>query len=63
MAIGGFSKKHDVVNVKMNLKDSANNNLVKIFLGFSGRYNILGYNGSQFSQLGTIFQASLNFKF
>ncbi|MEN9613405.1 MAG: hypothetical protein RLZZ628_4219, partial [Bacteroidota bacterium] len=32
-------------------------------LGFSGRYDILGYNGSQFSQLGTIFNANLNIKF
>ncbi|MBO0951225.1 TonB-dependent receptor [Fibrella forsythiae] len=32
-------------------------------LGFSGRYDILGYNGSQFSQLGTTFNANLNIKF
>ncbi|MBI1780580.1 MAG: TonB-dependent receptor [Sphingobacteriales bacterium] len=32
-------------------------------LSFSGRYRILGYNGSQFSQLGTIFNASVTFKF
>ncbi len=32
-------------------------------LEFSGRYRILGYNGAQFSQLGTIFNANLNFKF
>jgi iron complex outermembrane receptor protein len=38
-------------------------NLLEGFLEFSGRYKILAYNGSQFSQLGTIFQASLNFKF
>jgi iron complex outermembrane recepter protein len=32
-------------------------------LEFSGRYRILGYNGSQFSQLGTIFNTQLNVKF
>jgi iron complex outermembrane recepter protein len=37
--------------------------LLEGFLSFSGRYRILGYNGSQFSQLGTIFQASFIFKF
>ncbi|MEO8414175.1 MAG: TonB-dependent receptor [Ginsengibacter sp.] len=37
--------------------------LLEGFLEFSGRYKILAYNGSQFSQLGTIFQASLTFKF
>lgn len=38
-------------------------NLLEGFLSFSGRYRILGYNGSQFSQLGTTFAASLNYKF
>lgn len=37
--------------------------LLRGFLGFSGRYDILGYNGSQFSQLGTIFNANLTVKF
>ena len=32
-------------------------------LGFSGRYDILGYNGSQFSQLGTVFNANLQIRF
>lgn len=45
------------------LKNAAAKNLLEGFLSFSGRYRILGYNGSQFSQLGTIFQASLNFRF
>ena len=36
--------------------------LIRGFLGFSGRYDILGYNGSQFSQLGTIFNAQLSIK-
>ncbi len=37
--------------------------LLRGFLSFSGRYDILGYNGSQFSQLGTTFNANLNIKF
>ena len=45
------------------LNDPAGKSLLEGFLSFSGRYRILGYNGSQFSQLGTIFQASLNFRF
>jgi iron complex outermembrane recepter protein len=45
------------------LKDVANKSLLRGFLGFSGRYDILGYNGSQFSQLGTVINANLNVKF
>jgi iron complex outermembrane recepter protein len=45
------------------IKDPANKSLIRGFLGFSGRYDILGYNGSQFSQLGRIFNAQLTFKF
>lgn len=37
--------------------------LLRGFLGFSGRYDILGYNGSQFSQLGTMFNANIQIKF
>jgi iron complex outermembrane receptor protein len=37
--------------------------LLRGFLGFSGRYDILGYNGSQFSQLGTMLNANLTVKF
>ncbi len=37
--------------------------LLRADLGFSGRYDILGYNGSQFSQLGTIFNANLQIRF
>ncbi len=43
-----------------NAEDKA---LLRGFLGFSGRYDILGYNGSQFSQLGTTFNANLSLKF
>ncbi len=45
------------------LNNAAAKSLLEGFLEFSGRYKILAYNGSQFSQLGTIFQASLNFRF
>jgi iron complex outermembrane recepter protein len=41
----------------------AEKSLLRGFLGFSGRYDILGYNGSQFSQLGTVLNANLNIKF
>ena len=37
--------------------------LLRGFLGFSGRYDILGYNGSQFSQLGTVINGQLTIKF
>lgn len=43
--------------------DAAAKALLRGDLGFSGRYDILGYNGSQFSQLGTTFNANLNIKF
>ena len=45
------------------LANPADRNLLEGFLAFSGRYNILGYNGSQFSQLGTTFMGQLTFKF
>jgi iron complex outermembrane recepter protein len=45
------------------LADPAKKALLRGALGFSGRYDILGYNGSQFSQLGTVFNANLNIKF
>jgi iron complex outermembrane recepter protein len=45
------------------LNDPNEKALLRGFLGFSGRYDILGYNGSQFSQLGTVFNANLNVKF
>jgi iron complex outermembrane receptor protein len=45
------------------LNNPADKSLLEGFLGFSGRYSILGYNGSQFSQLGTTFQGALTFKF
>ncbi len=45
------------------LADAAQKSLLEGFLEFSGRYRILAYNGSQFSQLGTIFQGAVTFKF
>ncbi len=45
------------------LNNAAAKNLLEGFLAFSGRYRILGYNGNQFSQLGTVFNASLNVRF
>ena len=68
--IGGFVYTQKAIN-KITLSGGARydnrnlnaKNLLEGFLEFSGRYRILAYNGSQFSQLGTIFQASLLFKF
>ncbi len=45
------------------VNDPAANALLRADLAFSGRYSILGYNGSQFSQLGTTFNANLAIKF
>ena len=45
------------------LNDPAKKALLRGFLGFSGRYDILGYNGSQFSQLGTVINTQLTVKF
>lgn len=45
------------------LNDPAKKALLRGSLGFSGRYDILGYNGSQFSQLGTVFNTQLTIRF
>lgn len=45
------------------IANPADKALLRGFLGFSGRYDILGYNGSQFSQLGTMFNANLQIRF
>lgn len=45
------------------IANPADKSLLRGFLGFSGRYDILGYNGSQFSQLGRVFNAQLSVKF
>ncbi len=63
LQLTGNSADPNYANAVSTLNDPAAKSLLEGFLEFSGRYRILGYNGSQFSQLGTIFQASLNFKF
>ena len=45
------------------LNDPAQKLAMETGITYNGRYRILGYNGSQFSQLGRTFNASLNFKF
>jgi len=45
------------------IANPADKALLRGNLGFSGRYDILGYNGSQFSQLGTTFNANLQIRF
>ena len=45
------------------IANPADKSLLRGFLGFSGRYDILGYNGSQFSQLGTTLNANLAIRF
>lgn len=45
------------------LSNASDKALLEGFLSFSGRYRILGYNGSQFSQLGTMFMGQVTLKF
>ncbi|MEP7230561.1 MAG: TonB-dependent receptor [Ginsengibacter sp.] len=63
LKLTGSSSDANYADAVATLNDPAAKSLLEGFLEFSGRYRILGYNGSQFSQLGTIFQASVNFKF
>ena len=63
LELTGESSDPNYAAAAATLGNAADKSLLKGFLEFSGRYRILGYNGSQFSQLGTMFQASLNFKF
>ena len=63
LELTGSSADPNYANAVSTLNNPAAKSLLEGFLEFSGRYRILGYNGSQFSQLGTIFQASVNFKF
>jgi iron complex outermembrane recepter protein len=63
LELTGSPSDANYANASATLKDPTAKSLLEGFLEFSGRYRILGYNGSQFSQLGTIFQASVNFKF
>jgi len=59
----GSPSDPNYADAQATLSNTADRELLEGFLAFSGRYRILAYNGSQFSQLGTTFQASLVFKF
>ncbi len=63
LELTGNSTDPNYAAAKATLANQTDKDLLEGFLSFSGRYRILGYNGSQFSQLGTIFQGSLVFKF
>jgi len=63
LELTGSSSDPNYAAAKATLSNAADRSLLEGFLAFSGRYRILGYNGSQFSQLGTTFQATLTFKF
>jgi iron complex outermembrane receptor protein len=47
---------------KRYLADPINNQLLYGSITFNGRYQITGISGSQFSQLGTVFQMGLSFR-
>jgi iron complex outermembrane receptor protein len=63
LELTGSSSDPNYANAAATLNSPADKSLLEGFLEFSGRYRILAYNGSQFSQLGTIFQGSVVFKF
>lgn len=63
LELTGSSSDPDYANAAATLNSPADKSLLEGFLEFSGRYRILGYNGSQFSQLGTTFQGSVIIKF
>lgn len=63
LELTGNSTDADYAAAAAALNSPSDKSLLEGFLTFSGRYRILGYNGSQFSQLGTMFQASVNIKF
>lgn len=63
LELTGNATDADYAAAAAALNSPADKSLLEGFLTFSGRYRILGYNGSQFSQLGTMFQASVNIKF
>ena len=60
---GNDPNNPDYIQAKATLANPADKSLLEGFLAFSGRYRILGYNGSQFSQLGTTFATVLTIKF
>ncbi|MDI9310721.1 MAG: TonB-dependent receptor [Limnohabitans sp.] len=53
----GSKEAEDILNDPAQLRDQIND------LTFNGRYSQMTYDGSHFSQLGTIFNLSLNYKF
>jgi len=63
LELTGSSSDPNYANAKATLENPEDQSLLEGFLCFSGRYRILGYNGSQFSQLGTTFMGQLTFKF
>lgn len=63
LELTGNTTDPDYAAAKATLDKPADKSLLEGFLSFSGRYRILGYNGSQFSQLGTTFNTILTIKF
>ncbi len=63
LELTGSASDANYADAAATLADPAAKSLLEGFLEFSGRYRILGYNGAQFSQLGTIFNASVTIKF
>lgn len=63
LELTGNPSDPNYANAAATLNNPADKSLLEGFLAFSGRYQILLYNGSHFSQLGTVFNASLTFKF
>jgi iron complex outermembrane recepter protein len=63
LELTGNPSDANYADAQATLSDTEDRKLLEGFLAFSGRYRILGYNGSQFSQLGTMFMAQLTFKF
>lgn len=63
LELTGNPSDPDYAAAKATLEDPTEKSLLEGLLGFSGRYRTLGYNGSQFSQLGTTFMAQITYKF
>ncbi|MFM7858856.1 MAG: TonB-dependent receptor domain-containing protein, partial [Flammeovirgaceae bacterium] len=63
LELTGSPSDPDYSTARATLADPLARRLLEGALAFSGRYRILGYNGSQFSQLGTMFMGQLSFKF
>ena len=63
LELTGSSSDANYADAVSTLADPAAKSLLEGFLEFSGRYRILAYNGAQFSQLGTVFNANITLKF